>query len=163
MRVYRLSIFVLISLLFFSCAGINNSGSSDAPIYYGYGTGPTVTNALNTAKQDILTQVVADLIDEPVRLARKDELRSLFYETTAPNAYFYSDTLDTLTQGKDGSTYVYRIGIRVNLNAVVSTLEANSIYGGMVLPGQTASVELPDKPTPSASAQTPKQETVSTR
>ncbi len=110
-------------------------GSTDTPLFYGYGTGSTVTQSLNAAKQDILTQVITILLPGEIREANHDQLDALFYSTMQPNAYLIKDSFVTLAQGEDGESFYSRIGMRVDMKAVARALEANNIYGGMVEPG----------------------------
>jgi hypothetical protein len=125
-------------------------GPSERPLYYGYGSGTTATRALNEAKRDVLSQVVADLLDATTRAAKSDQLAELFYETEQPNGFFYLDTLETVSQRREAEIFAYTISVRVNLAAVVRTLRGNDIYGGLVPPGSMTPVELPDKSAPRA-------------
>ena len=149
MNIIRTTLYALALILVGACSTIGTgSGSSDAPLYYGYGTGTTVTQGLSRAKQHILRQVIDDVLDDAVKAGKKESLTELFYQTERPNGYFYLDTLNTVSHGKDGEAYAYRISVRVNLSAVVSTLVGNSIYGGLVLPDSTDGLVLPDRRAP---------------
>ena len=144
------SLAVVVSVVFFfSCATEGAGGRlSERPLFYGHGAGATVTQSLNGAKQDILKQVIEILLSSEVRAAKHEELDRLFYSTNQPNGYFFQETLVTLSQGKADDEFFYFIGLRVDLNAVIRTLEGNSIYGGMVVPGAT--VQLADGEPPAA-------------
>ncbi|MBN1686788.1 MAG: hypothetical protein JW852_09045 [Spirochaetales bacterium] len=138
-------------LLLVSCVtGVRKGRPSDTPLFYGQGTGATVTQSLNAAKQDVLRQVIDIILSKEVRTAKHDELDGLFFSTSQANAYFLTDSLQVLAQGKDGELFYSSIGIRVDLKAVIRTLEGNNIYGGLVKPG--AEVLLEDREPPATVA-----------
>lgn len=135
--------------LFFSCAtGGKGGGATDTPLFYGYGTGPTATESLTAARQEILNEVLEIILSLEVREAKYEELNNLFYSNPRLGGYFLPDTLEILAQGKEKDTFYSHIGVRVDLQAVVRTLEGNDIYGGMVVPG--ARIALPDAEPPRA-------------
>lgn len=144
-----LPILFLIVLLVSCATSGSNAGPTDAPMFYGYGKGTTVTRSLNVAKQEMLRKVIEIILSEEVRAAKSADLDRLFYSNERLNAYFFSDSLVIVEQGKENDTFYSRIGMRVNLDALVRTLEGNDIYGGMVVPG--AEIRLNDAPLPTAS------------
>ena len=138
-------------ILLYSCATAGKSGRvSDVPLFYGYGTGATVTQSLNAAKQDVLTQVIDIILSKEVRAAKYNELDRLFYSTTQPNAFLLNDSIEIVAQGKEDEKFYSRIRIRVDLKAVVRALEGNDVYGGMVMPG--ADVRLEDRKPPATAS-----------
>lgn len=142
-------------ILLYSCATAGKHGRvSDVPLFYGYGTGSTVTQSLNAAKQDVLTQVIDIILSKEVRAAKYHELDRLFYSTTQPNAFFLSDSIEIVTRGKKDEEFYSHIRIRVDLKAVVRALEGNDIYGGMVVPG-AADLRLEDRKPPAAASAGP--------
>ena len=148
-------------LLLFSCATGGGGGRpTEQPLFYGSGAGSTVTQSLNAAKQDILKQVIDIILSDETRAAKNDELDRLFYSTAQPNGYFLQETLVTLSQGKNGDEFFYHVGLRVDLKAVTRTLEGNTIYGGMVVPG--AVIRLTDREPPVSSRDTPRQTVANT-
>jgi len=148
---------VVFAFVLFSCATGGQRGS-DTPLFYGYGTGTTVTQSLNAAKQDILRQVIEIILSTEILAAKSGELDMLFYSTEQPNAYLLKDSIEILSQGKEDDKFYSRIGVRVDLKAVVRTLEGNFVYGGMVEPG--ADIRFKDREPPSvAQTETAQEET----
>ena len=149
MKRYSIAAVSLAIVLFTGCASMGGPGrETKKPLYYGYGTGTTITQAINASKLDVLSQVVPDLLGKESAAANRDKLEPLIYTTSTPNAFVYPDTMKTLRQGKDNDVFYYQIGIRINLESLVTTLRANDIYGGRVLPDDNNAVVLADRPAP---------------
>ena len=143
----RFAIIPAVCILLFSCAtGGRIRGETVTPLFYGYGTGATVTRSLNVAKQQILQKVIEIILSAEARSVKATDLDRLFYSNDRLNGYFVRNTLVILAQGKEQDVFFSHIGLRVDLEAVVLTLEANDIYGGLVVPG--ADIRLEDAPPP---------------
>ncbi len=136
--------------LLVSCA-TTPRGPSDRPMYYGYGTGRSVTSALNAAKQDVLRQVVVDLIGRPSAAAHRETIEREIYRRGAINAFFFLDTMEIISRGKQGDEFFSQIGIRVNLSALSRTLRSAGVYGGQVTPSPDDKLALPDREPPASS------------
>lgn len=104
-----------------------SDGRSD--IYIGAGRGDSLGTAINAAKMDAVREAVIDLIGADAAEANAGVLEEVLYSTRTPNAFVYNETMETLRRDGsliDGDLY-YEISIRVNVQAVQATLEANDI------------------------------------
>jgi hypothetical protein len=110
--------------------------SPSAPVaesgyYTGAGRGETLGEAINAAKMDAVRKAVIDLIGPQAEAAHAEELDRVLYSTRNPNAFVYTETMETLR--RDGSLIegdlIYELRIRVNVPAVRTTLEVNGLLG----------------------------------
>lgn len=133
---------LLAAMVFTGCGSTPESAPASAPdVYLGFGEGETLGSAMAAAKIDAIRNAVIDLIGPAAEEQNAARLQEVLYSTRNPNAYVYTDTMETLR--KDGSLIegdmVYEIQIRVNVDAVRTTLESSGIMGGAVAeqPAQT--------------------------
>lgn len=135
----------IMSMLVFAGCATGPAGPTERPLYYGYGSGSSVTAALNSAKQDVLRQVVPDLIGAASAAANRETLERQIYASETVNAFFYLDTMETVSQGRQGDAAFYQIGIRVNLDALARSLRANGVFGDQVTPSASDELALRDR------------------
>lgn len=128
---YVISVVIAAALVLTGCAsGPDEVASGQArEVYTGAGTGESLGEAINAAKMDAVRKAVVDLIGAQAEAAQADRLDEVLYSTRAPNAYVYNETMETIR--RDGSLIDgdlrYEIRIRVNVEAVRTTLEVNGI------------------------------------
>lgn len=122
------------SLVLAGCASTPDEPASGpgGEVYTGAGTGESLGEAINAAKMDAVRKAVVDLIGAQAEAAQADRLDEALYSTRTPNAYVYNETMETIR--RDGSLIDgdlrYEIRIRVNVEAVRTTLEVNGIGRG---------------------------------
>ncbi len=122
------------SLILAGCASTPDEPASGPgrEVYTGAGTGESLGEAINAAKMDAVRKAVVDLIGAQAEAAQADRLDEALYSTRTPNAYVYNETMETIR--RDGSLIDgdlrYEIRIRVNVEAVRTTLEVNGIGRG---------------------------------
>lgn len=122
------------SLVLAGCASAPDEPASGSgrEVYTGAGTGESLGEAINAAKMDAVRKAVVDLIGAQAEAAQADRLDEVLYSTRTPNAYVYNETMETIR--RDGSLIDgdlrYEIRIRVNVDAVRTTLEVNGIGRG---------------------------------
>ncbi len=125
---------VLVALTFVGCGSTPETAPATPDVYTGFGEGETLGSAMSAAKIDAIRNAVIDLIGTQAEEQNAARLEEVLYSTRNPNAYVYNDTMETLR--KDGSLIdgemVYEISIRVNTDAVRTTLEASGIMGDAV-------------------------------
>ena len=147
---YFLSALLVSFMITVSCvSGPGTSGGSGRdPLYHGEGSGATAVGAMNQAKIAILETVAADLLGRAWVSANRDALDEYFYGAPDPSVFLYSRSVEVIAQGKEGSSYRYRIRARVDLDAVESVFRANDIYGSLIYPGNPGEAVLPDQEQP---------------
>lgn len=131
---YVIPVVIAIALVVAGCATAPDDVSSGRTrdVYTGAGTGESLGDAINAAKMDAVRKAVIDLIGTQAEAAQADRLEEVLYSTRTPNAYVYNETMETIR--RDGSLIEgdlrYEIRIRVNVDAVRTTLEVNGIGRG---------------------------------
>ncbi len=120
---------------------------SDAPMYYGTGSGSTVSGALKSAKLQAVKGAVLDILGEAAAAANKDKLETEVYGGVPVNALVHNDTVKILHRTHTDSSYVLVVQVRINLPAVAEVLRSRKIYGGLILP-QGGTVVLADQEPP---------------
>ncbi len=119
---------------------------SASPLYYGTGTGNTLSAALNNAKLHAVQDAVQDALGEAPAAANRTKLENDIYGKININALVYNDTMRILDRSRSEDTYTVTLGVRINLPAVASALRGVSIYGGLILPQGGAVVLADEKP-----------------
>jgi len=128
---YVISVVIAAALVLAGCAsGPEEVASRQArEVYTGAGTGESLGEAINAAKMDAVRKAVVELIGAQAEAAQAERLEEVLYSTRTPNAYVYNETMETIR--RDGSLIDgdlrYEIRIRVNVEAVRTTLEVNGI------------------------------------
>lgn len=140
---YVIPVVIVAALVFAGCATAPGDGASELSreVYTGAGQGESLGEAINAAKMDAVRKAVVDLIGTEAEAAQADELEEVLYSTRTPNAYVYNESMETIR--RDGSLIEgdlrYEIRIRVNVEAVRTTLEVNGIGRGGGSGGQAGS------------------------
>lgn len=151
---YVIPVVIAVALVLAGCATAPGDGAAAAgDVYTGAGEGESLGEAINAAKMDAVRKAVVDLIGAEAEAAQAAELRDVLYSTRTPNAYVYNETMETIR--RDGSLIDgdlrYEIRIRVNVEAVRTTLEVNGIgQGGGTQAASTGAAEPTDADAPSS-------------
>lgn len=128
-RIGILLVLLTLATLLASCATGATGLHPPSDSYVGVGRGQSLGEALNAAKMDAVRKAVIDLIGASAESTNRSTLDDVLYSTRTPNAFVFNDTLEILRE--DGSLIekdLYReVRIRVNVEAVQQTLDANSI------------------------------------
>ena len=88
---------------------------SATPVYYGRGTGSSASAAINAAKIAALRKAASDAVGIASAAANRDKLDAFFSGLGNVNAYVLPESMQTLSQGKDGDGYYSENGIKINL------------------------------------------------
>jgi len=118
-------------------------------VYVGAGRGDSLGTAVNAAKMDAVRKAVVDLIGASAEAANAEALDRVLYSTRTPNAFVFTETMETLR--RDGSLIegdlYYEIRIRVNVDAIKATLDANELpVSGAVEPAAPSAAEPSEPP-----------------
>ncbi len=127
---------VLGGLILLGCA--TEPEPAEAPVEDAYHTGAgrdaSFGRAMNEAKMDAVRAFVVDYLGESTERAHRPELDQILYGTRNPNAYVYTDTMETTREDNVGTLeepeYVYEMRIKVDAGAIVRTLDSHGIEPG---------------------------------
>ena len=152
-----LAVLVLISAV--SCTTVTTAGagspaaqtSGSSPMYYGYGSGGSALEAMAAAKKAAVRQAAEDLLGKASTQGQKQDLDGFFDSVRDFNPYIYRDTQQTVNSSSEG-TYSYTLGMRVNLDALASSLKAENILGGQIDGREGNAYSLADQPAPAGSS-----------
>lgn len=158
MKKAGLALVALVALLAGCASGPEPEVPQRNEVYIGTGSGATLGETVSAAKIDAVRKAVIDLIGVDSEAAQRQQLDQVLYSTRNPNAYVFTETMETLR--RDGSlaegNLRYEISIRVNLTAIERTLEANGIGPGAAAQPGMASPQPPapaNQPEPAASVE----------
>jgi len=146
---------ILISVIFFSCAGTPSGkgapaaqGPTSQPLFYGYGKADSSIKAMNLGKKEAVRKAADALLGVAVATVKKTELDQFFDGVKDFNIYVYPETLISLSSGQEGDGFYYHLGVRVNLEALGNSLKSNMLLGGQVTGQVGVAMTLPDEKAP---------------
>lgn len=122
---------------------------TEAPVYYGSGSGESQTAAMNEAKKAAVRKAAGDALGLAAAAAKKQEIEEALFASASVNALVYNDSMEIIDRGGSGSDFSLTIGIKINLESVANILRGAGIYGGKVLP-QGGIPKLPNQKRPAA-------------
>jgi hypothetical protein len=102
-------------------------------VYAGIGEDPSLGKAIAEAKMNAVKNAVIDMIGAAAEEANAEKLNEVLYNTSNPNAYVIPETMENTRKENVGTTddmmMLYEITIKVNKEAIRTTLDAAGITG----------------------------------
>lgn len=158
----RLLSMIFLTTLVFACATTSGPApgagpaagpaESPTPMFYGQGSGGSSVEAMNNAKKIAVRKAAEQLIGIAPSMAKKGELDTLFNGIGDFNPYVVRGSQKELASGKDGDSYFYHLGVRVDLKAVGGLLMNNMILGGQIDGRTGVAYKLADEAAPPVEA-----------
>lgn len=118
-------LFLSVSLLFISCAGILRGNDDTRPHYAEYtaiGEDVSFLRAINKAKIGSIRQGVIDIIGTESERVNYQKIKKAIYDTEYPNRYVINEKMEVIQKSKNGDVYIIKIKIPVKMNEVESAL-----------------------------------------
>lgn len=153
--------------VFWGCASAP-AASPEEPeraTYRGVGRGDSLASAMAGAKIDAIRNAVIDMIGPAAEERNRPRLDDALYSTRNPNAFLYTETMNTIRRENLGSIdspeMVYEMTVEVNRDAIRRVLRAQGVLEGEggagsraqeLVEGENRDVRTPANPDGSAEA-----------